>query len=74
MKRDYFGVYRPFYEANVWVLNGKGDPLLLEGFTTKREAVACIKAFKKQYKGGEELDCFVKHFDEDECCDNSWDV
>lgn len=74
MKVDFFGEYRPYYEANVWIENGGGDPLLLEGFTTKREAISCIKAFKKQYNGSEKLDCFVKHFDEDECCDFSFNV
>jgi hypothetical protein len=66
--------YRPHYEANIWIYNGKGDPLLLEKFTTRREALACINQFRKNYKGGEKLDCFINHFDEDECVDNSWNV
>jgi len=74
MKYDLFGDYRPHYEANVWIENGKGDPLLLEKFTTKREAIKCIKDFKKSYKGKDKLDCFVNHFDEDECVDYSFDV
>lgn len=65
---------KPFYQANVWVKNGLGDPLLLEEFTTKREAVKCIKEFQKQYKGKAELDCYVSHFDENECSDYSFDV
>ena len=65
---------KPFYQANVWIKNGKGDPLLLEEFTTKREAVACIKDFRKHYNGKEELDCYVTHFDENECSDYSFDV
>lgn len=74
MKHDMFGDYKPHYEANVWVKNGAGDPLLLEKFTTKKEAVACVKNFKKNYKGSEELDCFVNHFDDTECVDDSFDV
>jgi hypothetical protein len=65
---------RPFYQANVWIKNGVGDPLLLEEFTTKREAVKCIKDFVKKYKCDDELDCYVSHFDEDECSDYSFDV
>lgn len=65
---------KPFYQANVWVENGLGDPLLLEEFTTKKEAVSCIKKFKKNYKGNDELECFVKRFDENECTDYSFDV
>ncbi len=74
MKYDMFGDYKPHYEANVWIKNGTGDPLLLETYTTKREAIECIKKFKKQYKGAEELDCFVNHFDETECVDNYWNI
>ena len=65
---------RPYYEANVWIYNGKGDPLALEYYSTKREAVAFIKRFKKTYKGNERLDCFVKLFDEEGCTVDSWDV
>ena len=65
---------KPFYQANVWIRDGRGDPLLLEEFTTKREAVDCVKKFKKQYKGKDELDCYVKRFDEDECSDYSFNV
>lgn len=65
---------KPYYEANVWIKNGTGDPLLLESFTTKREAVSCVKAFKKSYKGEAELDCFVKHFDKDGFNDYSIDM
>lgn len=72
MKGYEFG--NPFYQANVWVKNGTGDPLLLEEFTTKREAVACIKDFEKRYKGTDGLDCYVVHFDDDECFDYSFDV
>lgn len=75
MKYDMFsGEYKPHYEANVWIYNSKGDPLLLEYFTTKREAIKCIKDFLKSYKGGERLDCFVNHFDEDECVDDYWNI
>lgn len=74
MKYDIFGEYKPHYEANVWIYNGKGDPLLLEEFTTKREAIKCIKDFKKSYKGNERLDCFVNHFDETECVDDYWNI
>jgi hypothetical protein len=73
-KNDLFGEYKPHFEANVWIYNGSGDPLLIEKFTTKREAVACINKFRKMYKGGEKLDCFVSHFDETECVDYSFDV
>jgi hypothetical protein len=69
-----YEIGRPFYQANVWIKNGVGDPLLLEEFTTRREAVACIKAFKKQYSGKNALDCYVRHFDENECRDYSFDV
>ncbi len=66
MKLNFFNREgRPYYEANVWIYNGKGDPLLLEYFTTKREAVACIKLFTKTYKGEERLDCYVNRFDEE---------
>lgn len=73
-KYDWFGEYKPHFEANVWIYNGSGDPLLIEKFTTKREAVACINKFRKEYKGGERLDCFVNHFDETDCTDYSFDV
>lgn len=69
-----YQIGKPFYQANVWIENGRGDPLLLEEFTTKREAVNCIKSFLKQYKGNDKLDCYVSHFDEDECSDYSFDV
>lgn len=69
-----YEIGKPFYQANVWIKNGAGDPLLLEEFTTKREAVKCIKDFVKRYKGNEELDCYVSHFDEDECSDYSFNV
>lgn len=69
-----YEIGKPFYQANVWIKNGKGDPLLLEEFTTKREAVKCIKDFVKQYTGDDELDCYVSRFDEDECSDYSFDV
>ena len=72
MKGYIFG--KPFYQANIWIKGGSGDPLLLEEFTTRREAVACIKNFKKQYQGQEELECYVVHFDENECSDYSFDV
>ena len=70
MKYDYFGEYKSHWEANVWIYNGKGDPLFLESYTTKREAVKAIKDFVKSYKGSERLDCFVNHFDETQCTDN----
>lgn len=69
-----YKIGKPFYQANVWIKNGVGDPLLLEEFTTKREAVKCIKDFVKKYKGKEELDCYVSHFDEDECSDYSFNI
>ena len=65
---------KPFYQANVWIRDGGGDPLLLEEFTTKREAVSCIKNFRKRYSGQEELDCYVVHFDEDEFSKDSFNV
>lgn len=65
---------QPYYEANVWIYNGVGDPLLLEDFTTKREAVKCIKDFIKTYTGNEKLDCYVQHFDENECADFTFDL
>ena len=42
-----YEIGQPYYESNVWILNGCGDPLLLDEFTTKREAVKCIKDFLK---------------------------
>lgn len=69
-----YKIGKPFYQANVWIMNGAGDPLLLEEFTTKKEAVDCIKKFRKQYSGNDELDCYVSHFDKDECCDYSFNV
>ena len=69
-----YQIGKPFYQANVWIKNGIGDPLLLEEFTTKKEAVNCIKSFLKQYKGNDELDCYVSHFDKDEFSDYSFDV
>jgi hypothetical protein len=69
-----YEIGKPFYQANVWIKNGIGDPLLLEEFTTKREAAACIKDFRKHYKGGDELECYISHFDEDECSDYSFNV
>ena len=65
---------KPFWQANVWIKNGKGDPLALEEFTTKREAINYIKAYRKQYKGQDELDCYISHFDEDEYVDYSEDI
>lgn len=64
----------PFYQSNVWIKGGVGDPLLLEGFTTKREAINCINQFKKWYKGKDELECYVSHFDKDGFSDYSFDV
>ena len=60
-----YEIGKPFYQANVWIKNGVGDPLLLEEFTTNREAVKCIKDFVKKYKGKDELEFYVSHFDED---------
>jgi hypothetical protein len=61
MKGYVFG--KPSYQANVWIKNGC-DPILLAEFTTKKEAVDCIKKFRKQYKGNDELNCYVRYFDE----------
>ena len=69
-----YEIGKPFYQANVWIKNGAGDPLLLEEFTTKKEAVACIKNFKKIYKGENDLDCYVSHFDEDGFSEYSFDI
>lgn len=69
-----YKIGKPFYQASVWIKNDIGDPLLLEEFTTKREAVACIKAFRKRYNGNDELECYVSHFDENECSDYSFDA
>ena len=69
-----YQIGKPFYQANVWIKNGCGDPLLLEEFTTKREAVNCIKRFKNQYKGTNELECYVSHFNATECSDYSFNV
>ena len=69
-----YEIGKPFYQANVWIKNGVGDPLLLEEFTTKKEAVACINKFRKAYKGGQELECYVSHFDEDGFSEYSFDV
>ena len=69
-----YTIGKPFYQANVWEYNGGGDPLLLEEFTTRTEAVNCIKKFKKQYKGEKRLDCYVSHFDENEYSDYSFNV
>jgi hypothetical protein len=65
---------KPFYQANVWIKNGRGDPLLLEEYTTKNEAVNCIKKFKRQYNGTVELECYVSHFDATECSDYSFNL
>lgn len=65
---------KPFYEANVWVKNGVGDPLLLEFFPTRREAIACVRAFKKAYTGGKPLDCYVNKFDEEANWEAVWDI
>lgn len=65
---------KPFWQANIWIKNGKGDPLALEEFTTKREAINYIKAYRKQYKVQDELDCYISHFDEDEYVDYSEDI
>ena len=72
MKGYEFG--KPFYQANVWIKNGAGDPLALEEFTTRSEAVKYIRDLRKQYKGKDELECYVRHFDENECSDYSFDV
>lgn len=72
MEVKYFE--KPFYQANIWIKGGIGDPLLIEDFTTKRDAVACIKKFKKSYQGESELECYVSHFDKDCCSDYSFDV
>ena len=69
-----YEIGKPFYQANVWIKNGVGDPLLLEEFTTKREAVKCIKKFQIQYKGKAELDCYVVRFDEHEYSEYSFNV
>ena len=69
-----YEIGKPFYQANVWVKNGVGDPLLLEEFTTKKEAVKYIKDFVKRYKGKDELECYVSHFDEDGFSEYSFDV
>ena len=69
-----YEIGKPFYQANVWIKNGAGDPLLLEEFTTKKEAINCIKEFQKQYVSNAELDCYVSHFDENECSDYSFNI
>lgn len=69
-----YEIGKPFYQASIWIKNGRGDPLLLEEFTTKKEAVNCIKSFKSRYTGKDELECYVSHFDETECSDYSFDV
>lgn len=74
MKLNWFEGDRPFWEANVWIYNGVGDALLLERFTTKAEAIKCVKDFRKKYKGGDRLDCFVSRFDADEFCEYSINV
>lgn len=75
MKLDFFELHgRQYYQANVWVKLSAGDPLLLEEFSTKREAVKCVKDFVKQYKGVEELDCYVGHYDEHGLCDYAFGV
>lgn len=66
-----YEIGKPFYQANIWIKNGAGDPLLLEEFTTKSEAAKCIKDFKKRYQGNEPLECYISHFDENEFSDFS---
>lgn len=54
---------KPHYEACVWVNGNKC--LLSEFYTTKAEAIKAVKICKKSYKGNNELDCFVRLYDED---------
>lgn len=54
-----------YYEANVWAIN-KGDPLLLEHYTSKKECINAINKFVSQYKGKEKLDCYINRFIGDE--------
>lgn len=49
------------YSANVWEINGKH--LLFQFYTTKKEAIKAVKAYKKSYKGNKELDCYVRLYD-----------
>ena len=65
---------KPFYRAFVWEKDGAYDWLLKEAFTTKREAISCIKTFKKTYTGSKELDCYVRLYDENECTVDDFDV
>ena len=69
-----YTIGQPFYQANIWIKNCCGDPLLLEEFTTKREALSCIKTFVKQYNGQEELECYISHFDKNGFSEYSIDV
>ena len=50
------------YSANVWEINGK--PLLIQFYTTKKEAIKAVKACKKSYEGNKEIDCYVRLYDE----------
>lgn len=51
-----------FYNANI---RDDGEILLDAYFTAKFEAVKEIQNFRKKYKGGKRLDCFVRVFDPD---------
>jgi hypothetical protein len=65
---------RPYYRACAWEKAG-GDPLVYEYFTTKREAISCLKKFKKTYEGYvNELDCYARLFDENGDSVDDFDV
>lgn len=74
MKLDLFDSDgRIFYEANIWCKDG-GDPVMLEIYTTKAEAFAAVKRYFSKRTDKANFDCFVKRFDCDGYCENSWTI
>ena len=53
---------KKYYESCVWEQGN--NCILLEFYTTKAEAIKSVKTCKKNYKGNNELDCFVRLHDE----------
>ena len=74
MKLDLFDSDgRIFYEANIWRKDG-GDPVMLEIYTTKAEATTAIKRYFTKRTDKINFDCFVKRFDRDGFCEDSWTI
>lgn len=63
MKLSFFETDgREHFEACVWE-NGN-NIILCEFYTTKAEATKAVKTCKRSYKGDNELDCFIRLYDE----------